>query len=67
MQAYYSVFFVLRRFFFVVILLTLADYPSIGINLVLLLNIVMVAYLGLFEPHDNNSDRLLELRNETGF
>ena len=66
-QAYYYIFFIIRRFIFVLILLTLEHLPPLVINLVIMLNLLAVSYTGTVEPHDEKVAHGLELYNETCF
>lgn len=47
MEAFYSVFFLLRRFIFAVLLLSLSAQPALIISYIELLNIAAIAYFGL--------------------
>ena len=67
MQAYYYIFFIIRRFIFVLFILTLKHLPSLVINLVIMLNVLAVSYTGTVEPHDDRLAHGLELYNEACF
>ena len=55
MEVFYSVFFLIRRFLFVVLLLSLEAHPAIAISILLLLNIAAMIYLGWVQPHDTRA------------
>ena len=65
MQALYSVFFLLRRMIFVIVLLKLKDYPSLVVSSTIILNFFNIMYLGIIEPHSSMFYQIIELFNET--
>ena len=67
MEAFYSVFFLIRRFFFVVLLLSLEAHPAIAVSVLMFLNIAAMIYIGWVQPHDTRASQRLELANDFCF
>ena len=63
-QAFYSVIFLLRRLIFALIVVILADTPSIVVGFIIALNMTFICYIGQFNPHNTPSSRRIELMNE---
>ena len=67
LQVYYTVVFLLRRFVYILILLSLHQTPALVCCLLLLMNTAYIVYLGEALPHTTPTGRIMELINETLF
>ena len=63
-QILYSVFYLIRRLIFAILLVTLIDYPGLCFLHIIVLDIIFVCYISQIKPADTTLTHRVELSNE---